>query len=143
MFNHRLIKKIITIFISTFMFANVSYAGCDASCATSVASGISVLATASVVAGSLQALENSGQIVVDSIEAVGSGFVIVVKSVSTGIKSSIKVSSEVLQNASLVAGTSVTLVASAAGHMLILAGKAIAFIPNTVGTALLHQSKVQ
>lgn len=143
MFSHRLIKKILAIFLSTFIFTNISYADCGASCATSVASGLSVLATASIVAGSLQAIENSGQLVVDGIEAVGSGFVIVLKDVSKGVKASIKVSGEALQGASLVAGTSVTLIASATGHMLILAGKAIAFIPNTVGAALLHQTKVQ
>ena len=43
---------------------------------------------------------------------------------------------------SLAAGAVVNVVALSTGHMLVMSGKAIAFIPNELGKALLHHSKV-
>ena len=41
----------------------------------------------------------------------------------------------------LAAGTAVTVVAVSTGHMLMLSGKAIAYVPNAAGNAILHHSK--
>ena len=46
-----------------------------------------------------------------------------------------------VQPAAHPVGTSVEVVTASTGHVLVLAGKAIAFIPNEVGKALLHHSR--
>lgn len=98
--------------------------------------------SAIVVAGSMSMLVASGQVVVASVEAVGEGIVIVLKGASEAGGASIQMSTQAAKGLSLAAGTVVNVVALSTGHMLVLSGKAIAFIPNELGKALLHHSKV-
>lgn len=98
--------------------------------------------SAVVVAGSMSMLVASGQVVVASVETVGEGIVIVLKGASEAGGASIQMSTQAAQGLSLAAGTVVNVVALSTGHMLVLSGKAIAFIPNELGKALLHHSKV-
>ena len=80
------------------------------------------------------------------MEDVADGSVLVLKSAARGASSaataSVKLSQKAMQGLSLAAGTVVNVVALSTGHMLVLSGKAIAFIPNELGKALLHHSKV-
>ena len=39
-------------------------------------------------------------------------------------------------------GTTLDVVATSTGHMLVFSGKVLAFIPNELGKALLHHEKV-
>ncbi|MFA6067182.1 MAG: hypothetical protein WC810_01240 [Janthinobacterium sp.] len=98
--------------------------------------------SAVVVAGSMSMLVASGQVVVASVETVGEGIVIVLKGASEAGGASIQMSTQAAKGLSLAAGTVVNVVALSTGHMLVLSGKAIAFIPNELGKALLHHSKV-
>jgi hypothetical protein len=41
---------------------------------------------------------------------------------------------------SLVAGTAISVVTMAAGHVLITAGEVIAFVPSQIGKSLVHHS---
>ena len=98
--------------------------------------------SAVVVGGSLSMLVASGQVVVASVETVGEGIVIVLKGASDAGGASIQLSGQAARGLSLAAGTVVNVVALSTGHMLVMSGKAIAFIPNELGKALLHHSKV-
>ena len=98
--------------------------------------------SAVVVAGSMSMLVASGQVVVASVETVGEGIVIVLKGASEAGGASIQMSAQAAKGLSLAAGTVVNVVALSTGHMLVMSGKAIAFIPNELGKALLHHSKV-
>jgi len=98
--------------------------------------------SAVVVGGSLSMLVASGQVVVASVETVGEGIVIVLKGASAAGGASIQLSAQAARGLSLAAGTVVNVVALSTGHMLVMSGKAIAFIPNELGKALLHHSKV-
>lgn len=106
------------------------------SCGVSESSGL-------IVAGAMSTVVGSGVLIVESVKAVGEGTIIVLKGASDAARVSIRISGDVLQGASVVVGASVTQVATASGNLLILSGKAIAFIPNEVGKALLHQTRVQ
>jgi hypothetical protein len=97
--------------------------------------------SAIVVAGSMSMLVASGQIVVASVQTVGEGIVIVLKGASEAGGASIQLSAQAARGLSLAAGTVVSVVAVSTGHVLVLSGKAIAFIPNELGQALLHHSK--
>ncbi|MES2260672.1 MAG: hypothetical protein V4724_19315 [Pseudomonadota bacterium] len=102
------------------------------------------LATASgvVVFGSLIAVALTGSVIVKSVEAVGDGSLVVLEGASDAGKATIKLSGEAAQGLSLAAGTVVSVTAVSTGHVLVLSGKAIAFIPNEIGQALLHHSRV-
>jgi hypothetical protein len=99
--------------------------------APSVAGGV-------LIAGSLSALQLSGQAVVASVETVAEGTVLVLR----GASEVGTVSVRIVGGASVAAGSVVRVVAMSTGCALIAAGRMIAFIPNEVGTALVHQSRV-
>jgi cytidylate kinase len=54
----------------------------------------------------------------------------------------IKVSEVMLKEVGLTVGTSVKTIAESTGYALVASGKLLAFIPNEIGMALLHQSRV-
>jgi hypothetical protein len=123
-------------------------AGADAgaeqpgSTALSGASELAAEGSALVVYGSLSAVAASGAVVVESVEAAGDASVVVLAGASDATQAALRLSGRAARNASLVAGASVSVVATSTGHLLVSAGKAVAFIPNELGKALLHHSRV-
>lgn len=112
---------------------------------TTNASDNASMASAVVLVGSMSALAAAGEIVIDKVEDVADGSVLVLKSTAKGASSaataSVKLSQKATQGLSLAAGTVVNVVAVSTGHMLVLSGKAIAYVPNAAGQAILHHSK--
>ena len=113
-----------------------------ASCALSNASRGIGDASGVVIDGSLLVAAGAGSLVVQSVTAMGEGSVVVLKGVSNGVEVSVRVTADVAKGLSNAAGASVQVVAASTGTMLVMSGKAIAFIPNEVGLALLHQNKL-
>lgn len=114
----------------------------QASSALSNASGLLAQGSATVVDGSLAAMAASGAIVVASVQVAGDASTVVLTGSADGVSATLRLSGEVVEGASLVAGTSVGLVALSTGYLLVAAGKVLAFIPNEIGRALLHHSRV-
>ena len=114
---------------------NASAASADASAAMSQA-------TASVVVGSASVLATAASLTIVAIEKSGESVVIALKDVSSGAAVSIKASAKSIGNASMAAGTVLTVSVSAAGYSIYLAGRLIAFIPNEIGKSLVHHSTV-
>ncbi len=98
--------------------------------------------SATVVYGSMSALAASGTVVVDSVVAAGDASVIVLVGASDAARATIQLSGRAAREASLAAGASVNLVATSTGYLLVSAGKVLAFVPNEIGKALLHHSRV-
>ncbi|TDY34511.1 hypothetical protein [Janthinobacterium sp. 75] len=102
-------------------------------------------ASAIVLVGSMSVLAAAGEIVIDKVEDVADGSILVLKSAATSASAattaSVKLSQKAMQGLSLAAGTVVKVVAVSTGHMLVLSGKAIAYVPNAAGNAILHHSK--
>lgn len=97
----------------------------------------------SVAPAAVSTLAASGAVLtVVAVEASARGTVYVLERASDGARVSIEVSSDALGAASAVVGTSVQVTALGAGLVLSAAGQAIAFIPNALGRALLHDEKV-
>lgn len=113
------------------------------SCALSRASNALSQAASSVVEGSLTTVGASGMLVVTSVEVLAQGSVVVLKGVSDGISVTVQLSGQAIQGLGLASGAMVQASAVATGHILISAGKVIAFIPNELGKALIHHEKVQ
>lgn len=77
-----------------------------------------------------------------AVEAVAEGTVWVLQRASDGARVVIKVAGKVAGAASVAAGTAVTVSAVGAGVVLSAAGQVLAFVPNTLGRALLHNERV-
>lgn len=127
--------KLIAITLACALFgANaMAQSGSQLSEASGDASGVVVIGTLSAVAG-------SAYVVVTGVEQVGDSTVVALKNVSDGATATVKLSGQAAQGASQLAGKAVSVTATASGHVLIAAGKVIAFIPNEIGKALLHTS---
>ncbi|KAB8059526.1 hypothetical protein GCN74_11825 [Janthinobacterium sp. FT14W] len=112
---------------------------------TANASDNASMASAIVLLGSMSVLAAAGEVVVDKVEDVADGSVLVLKSATKGASSaataSVKLSQKAMQGLSLAAGTVVNVVAVSTGHVLVLSGKTIAYVPNAAGQAILHHSK--
>jgi hypothetical protein len=107
----------------------------------------SVVGGASAVAGSVVAvplaLSTAGAVlIVSAVESTARGTVYVLERASDGASASIEVVGRGLGGVSVVAGTSVVVSMTGAGVVLSAAGEAIAFIPNALGRALLHNERL-
>lgn len=126
--------------------------------AQSEASAFSVLSTlplasvavgtgASAVAGSAVAvpvmLSTAGALlVVKAVESTARGTVFVLERAADGAQASVEITSRGAAGASLAVGTVVTVSVLSAGVLLSAGGEVIAFIPNALGRALLHNERL-
>ena len=119
----------------------------------STLSGLSMLPLASVVVGASAtasaaialpvALSAAGAVlVVKAVEVTARGTVCVLERVSDGARASIEIVGSGVQAVSLAVGTTVTVSVVGAGVLLSAAGEVIAFLPNALGQALLHDERV-
>ncbi len=92
-----------------------------------------------VVAGSALV---AGSVVVVGVSAVAGSTVLVVKGASDAAATSVQVSAELARQLGVAVGTAVTVVACSTGQVLIVSGRILAFIPNEIGVALVHSSRV-
>jgi hypothetical protein len=81
-------------------------------------------------------------LVVKTIEVTVRGTVYVLERASDGARFSVELSGRAVGGASMAAGTVVTVSVISAGVILSAAGEAIAFVPNALGRALLHNEQV-
>jgi hypothetical protein len=148
---HRFATVLIAV-CAIFAGAGVAF---DAKAQTdaSALSAVSALPVASVVtAGSAAAsavvavpvaLSTAGAVlVVKTVESTARGTVYVLERVSDGARASIEVVGKSVSAVALSVGTVVTVSVIGAGVVLSAAGEAIAFIPNTLGRALLHNERL-
>lgn len=139
--SHHSMKQLLAIAVLCAATLTVQAANSD----TTHASDNASMASAIVLVGSMSVLAAAGEIVIDKVEDVADGSVLVLKSAARGASSaataSVKLSQKATQGLSLAAGTVVKVVAVSTGHMLMLSGKAIAYVPNAAGNAILHHSK--
>ena len=107
----------------------------------------SVVVGTSAAAGSVVAipvvLSTAGTVlVVKAVESTARGTLYVLERASDGARVSIEVVGKGVAGVSMVAGTAVVVSVVGAGVVLSAAGEAIAFIPNALGRALLHNERL-
>lgn len=105
----------------------------------SVLSGMSIAVSAMAPAG---LMISGAALTVIAISEVAEGTIWVLERASDGARFSVTLSAQSIGAASLAVGTAVTVVACSTGWVLSTAGKAIAFIPNELGKALLYNERV-
>jgi hypothetical protein len=108
----------------------------------SQASALSAVPVAMSVAAPAMLLSAGAMLTVVAVEATGQGTVWVLERASDGARASITLGSQAAGGLSMAAGAAVEVVAVSAGWVLCTAGKAIAFIPNQIGAALLYNERV-
>lgn len=138
-------KIIAAIFCLSMAMSQAVYAKSPSEASANLSSDISV-ATGLVVLGSASLIATSGELVVDGVENVADGVVYVLKNMSSDAskasQASVKFTGEVSGNASLAVGQSVTVVVESTGAAIIASGKVIAFIPNEIGKSLVHHKRL-
>ncbi len=107
----------------------------DASALSMVPVAVSVAAPATVLSGGVT-------LAVVSVQASAAGAVWVLERASDGARMTLNFSGQAVAGAVLSVGTAVAVTAIASGWVLSSASQAIAFIPNEVGRALLHNERI-
>lgn len=110
----------------------------DASEASAL-SGLSIAVSVMAPAG---LMVSGAAFTVVAVTAVAEGTLWVLERASDGERFSVTLSAQSVGAASLAVGTAVTVVACSTGWVLSAAGKAIAFVPNELGKALLYNERV-
>lgn len=105
-------------------------------------SALSMLPVAVSVAAPVGLLSAGALFTVVAVEAASDGTAWVLERASDGARASVVFSGQVAGGVSLLAGTAVVCTAISTGWVLSVAGKAIAFIPNELGRALLHNERI-
>ena len=124
---------------SAMLLAPLSARAADASAA---ASALSALPVAMVVAAPAALLSGGAQLSVVAVEASADGTVWVLQRASDGARASLRLAGQVAGGASVAAGTVITVTVLRTGLLLSAAGQALAFVPNAVGAALMHNERV-
>ena len=106
----------------------------------SIMLGASVVTTASIAVPVV--LSTAGVLIVKSVEASARGTIYVLERASDGAQASVEVVGRGVVHTSIAAGTLVTVSVIGAGVVLSAAGEAIAFLPNALGRALLHNERL-
>jgi hypothetical protein len=136
-------KRLLLISLLSLATANVFAAnGAGESSELSRASEALSGAAGVIVLGSMSAVAASGYVVVASVETLADGSVIVLKGASDAATATVKLSAKAAEGLSRAVGQAVTVTAISTGYVLVMSGQAIAFIPNEVGQALIHHSRV-
>jgi len=146
-------SRFATCLIAVCFLAGTAASNAHAQSEASALSAVSTLPLASVVvgasatAGSVVAipvvLSTAGTVlVVKTVESTARGTLYVLERASDGARVSIEVVGKGVAGVSMMAGTVVVVSVVGAGVVLSAAGEAIAFIPNALGRALLHNERL-
>jgi hypothetical protein len=106
------------------------------------ASALSMLPVAVSVAAPVMVLSAGAVLTVVAVQASVAGTVVILERASDGAQASITLSAQGAGAVSVGVGATVTVVAFSAGWVLSAAGRAIAYIPNEIGRALLYNERV-
>ena len=130
--------------------ASAQYRRGDAASELSAISALP-LASAVVVGGAVSAaavvlpvaLSVTGAVlVIKSVELSARGTVCVLERASDGVQVSVAIAARGTERTALAVGKTVQVAVIGAGAVLSIAGEVIAFVPNEIGRALLHNERI-
>jgi hypothetical protein len=88
-------------------------------------------------------LSSAGAVfVVRAVEVSATGTVYILERTSDGVRVSLQVAGKAAKGAAQAIGTTAAISVIAAGVVVSLAGEVIAFVPNVIGQALLHNERI-
>ena len=103
---------------------------------------LSALPIAVSVAAPVMVLSAGAMLTVVAVQATSAGTVWVLERASDGARASVTLSGQAAGALSLGIGGAVLVTAMSTGWLLSAAGQALAFIPNQIGAALLHNERL-
>jgi hypothetical protein len=106
------------------------------------ASALSLLPVAVSAAAPVLLLAAGASLTLVAVEASATGTVWVLERASDGARATLRFSGQLVGGASAAIGTAIVVTALSTGWVLSAAGQAIAFIPNEIGAALLHNERL-
>jgi hypothetical protein len=106
------------------------------------ASLLSTLPIAVSVAAPVMLLSAGAMLTVVAVEATSAGTVWVLERASDGARASVQLGGQAAGALSLAVGSAVVVTAMSTGWLLSAAGQALAFVPNQLGAALLHNERI-
>ncbi len=121
----------VSLALSTLPVASVVVTG---SAVTAAAGAVSVAPSVFFVAGAV--------LTVKAVESTARGTVFVLERASDGARLSIEIAAQATKGVVMASGTAVAVTVIGTGVLLSVAGEAIAFIPNALGKALLHNERI-
>ncbi len=124
-----------SVVLSMLPVASVVVAGVGASALGTAAAGASVAAP--VILSTVGAV-----FVVKVIEVTARSTVFVIERASDGARVSVEIIGQGIKQTAISAGTVVTVSVIGTGIVLSALGEAIAFVPNELGKALLHNERI-
>ncbi|KQU82987.1 hypothetical protein ASC78_16555 [Variovorax sp. Root318D1] len=124
--------------------------GSEASAALSLLPVASVMGAASAVGASATAVVavpaalsvGGSMLTVIAVEASADGTVYLLERASDGARASVKVMGRAANGVSTAVGTGVLVSVIGTGIVLSAAGEVLAFVPNAIGRALLHNERL-
>ena len=105
-------------------------------------SALSLLPVAMSVTSAGLLVAGTASVVVVAVEATAEGVVWIVERASDGVRGTIRFARDAAGGLSIAAGQAISVVAMGTGWLLCNAGRAIAFVPNEVGSALLYSERI-
>lgn len=108
----------------------------------SALSALSALPVAVSVAAPVMILSAGVSLTIVAVEASATGAVWVLERASDGARATVRLSAQAAGGLSVAAGTAVVVTAVSTGWVLSTASRAIAFVPNEIGQALLYNERV-
>ena len=124
--------------LSILSFALITTFATDTRAQASEASALSAMPIGVLSAAPVAVFSSGVILTVSAVDVSATGATWVLERAADGARASVRFAGKT----SVAVGTSVAVTALAAGYVLSVAGQAVAFIPNEVGTALLHNERV-
>jgi hypothetical protein len=138
-------SRLVALLIATLACPALAIAA-DPSSTMSRASSLSAVsigvAGGTVIAGSLSAVALGASATVTSLQAVGESTVVVLTSTSSGVQASVRLATDAVRASGIAVGSGVVCLVTATGTMVSLAGRAVIFVPNELGLALVHSAPI-
>ena len=137
---HPLRRSLLAATVAALLTFNLATA--QAQSEASALSALSALPIAVSIAAPVMILSAGVTLTVVAVEASATGAVWVLERASDGARATVRLSAQAASGLSVVAGTAVVVAAVSTGWVLSTASRAIAFIPNEIGAALLYNERV-
>lgn len=137
---HSIRRRLASTAVAALLAINLVSA--NAQSEASALSALSALPIAVSVAAPVMILSAGVTLTVVAVEASAIGAVWVLERASDGARATVKLSAQAAGGLSVAAGTAVVVTAVSTGWVLSTASRAIAFVPNEIGAALLYNERV-
>jgi hypothetical protein len=103
----------------------------------------SVAVPVTLVQGTAQMFKDAGRFSITGVKTVGEVSTVTLRGLANGAEASVQFTGKAIEGSAIAVGTVLQGSVTATGVILVGAGKALMFVPNEVGAALMHRSRAR